>query len=138
MSYNIDLVFDPPNCPTCGRLFHVGRNLPGPTYNLSNLFDLALTGESWPNPEVTEGQAVLFGTPTVRPRGLRVLSGKRTGETLASIELALARLHDLSRTAEFVALEPDNKWGTLPDAISVLEQLLEATRENPGATWRIQ
>lgn len=128
-------------CPHCGRdsmrdTDSYNGELPEPTYNLTPIFDLALTGEPLPNPEVGEGAVVLLRTPTDRPRGLRVLSGRKLGDSIPMIEAALKRIAD--DPAPFRALEPDNGWGDLKDAVRVFARMLEAAREcNPEATWDI-
>ena len=128
MSYDIYL-----RCPCC----KVSPELPNPTYNLTGVFDLALTGEALPNPDVSEGQVVIFKAPTDRPRGLRILSGRRAEETITVLEEALARIQSPALEEAFSALLPANGWGTLPGAILVLEILLEESREHLGNVWEI-
>jgi len=129
-------------CPHCGRDSQregdsYQGQLPNPTYNLTPIFDLALTGEGLPNPEVAESSVVLFGAQTDRPRGLRVLSGRKVGDSIAMIDKALARI-DAQRAA-FVKLEPDNGWGTLAGAVEVFERMAAAAKEcNPDAVWEIR
>lgn len=122
MSYEIYL--SKPPCPTCGCC-GPEPECPDPTYNLTPIFDLALTGEPLPNPDVGECEAVLFGTPTDRPRGLRVLNGRRAADTVEQLRMALVQLHDPGKHAAFRKLEPYNGWGTLKDAVLVLKRLLE-------------
>ncbi len=127
MSY--DIYLRTPRCPTCGRSGDEVGDLPDPTYNLTAIFDLALTGEPLPNPEISEFSTVLLGEKPERPRGLRLLSGRKAKDTIAMIENALARLADPVWTERFVALEPPNKWGTLKDAVFVMQRLLDAAKE---------
>jgi hypothetical protein len=134
MSYDIYLNGIP--CDKCGHVPE-GPELPGPTYNLSQIFDLALTNESWPNPEIGEFGAVLLREKTDRPRGLRVLSGKKASDTEAMLALAVERMTDESKGDAFKALEPENGWGDLSGAIKVMRTLLSAAREYPDHTWEI-
>src|SRR5271166_4063749 len=113
MSY--DVYLQKPACPTCGHA-DPGPDLPDPTYNLTPIFDLALTGEEYPNPDVTEARVVLLGAKTERPRGLRVLSGKTGRETVDTLSEACRRLLDPALHDKFRLLEPPNKWGTLESA----------------------
>ena len=129
-------------CSHCGRDSQRSEDtysgdLPDPTYNLTPIFDLALTGEPLPNPTVGEAAVVLLGQKTERPRGLRVLSKRKMSETIPMIESALKRIAD--NPEPFRKLEPENGWGTLKDAIWVLTRLREAALEcNPEATWEIR
>jgi hypothetical protein len=135
MSYDVYLRGDSETCPTCGR------DAPGPedgwhpTYNLTPIFDRALTGEELPNPDVGEISVVLFRTKTDRPRGLRLLDGRIAGDTAEWLEKALRHLKDPANEATFRALEPENKWGVLENAISVMGELAEAAREWPKHKW---
>ena len=137
MSYDIDLEMDPSECPTCHRAFH-GPDLPNPTYNLTAIFDLALTGEPLPNPSVSEGSIVIFKAETDRPRGLRVLSGRKAKDTVAQLRQACNDLGDPAKNTTFKALEPSNGWGTLGSALTVMQKLLDAAKEFPEGVWRIQ
>ncbi len=137
MSYDIYLDAPEDRCQACGRE-HGSPDLPGPTYNLTPIFDLALTGEPLPNPNVSEGHVVLLRAATDRPRGLRVLSGRLAEDTVTRLESALAALNDPARDGEFRALEPENGWGTLRDARSVIDRMLDAAREYPKYRWRIR
>ena len=129
-------------CPHCGRDSSrsedsYGGELPEPTYNLTPIFDLALTGEGLPNPGVSEFSVVIFREKTDRPRGLRVLSGRKVGDTIGMLEAALKRISD--DPEPFRKLEPDNGWGTLKGAVQVLTRMRDAAREcNPEATWDIR
>ena len=134
MSYDIYLYG--PECPTCKHR-ESGPYLPNPTYNLSPIFDLAITGEPYPG-TVNEARVVLLGEETVRPWGLRGLFGRKAGDTVKELEVAVARLHDPKWRSRFIALEPSNKWGDLPDAVEVMETLLKAARECPEMTWEIR
>jgi hypothetical protein len=135
MSYDVDL--DRPECPTCKHSVR-GPTLPDPTYNLSPIFDFALTGESFPNASTSEGAVVLLGAPTDRPRGLRVLSGKTGQESLAMLQLACERLNDPKLEATFRALEPLNKWGTLEDAQEVMPKYRDAATKFPDHVWNVR
>lgn len=141
MSYDIE-IRSKHFCEHCGRDSRRAEDsyqgeLPGPTYNLTPIFDLALTGEPLPSPSVTEASVVLFRAKTDRPRGLRVLSGRKVGDSIAMLEVALKRIQD--DPEPFRKLEPDNGWGTLKDAVDVLTRMRDAAREcNPDATWDIR
>lgn len=129
-------------CSHCGRDSSRSEDsysgsLPEPTYNLTPIFDLALTGEDLPNPEVGEAAVVLFREKTDRPRGLRILSGRTLRDSIPMIEAALKRIR--ANQEPFLKLEPENKWGTLKDAIWVFDRMLEAARQcNPEAMWEIR
>lgn len=137
MSYDIDLIPPVAQCDTCKRSYDRVSG-PNPTYNLAGIFDLALTGEPLPNPDVSEGAVVLLNAKTARPRGLRLLNKRLANATLAQIDSALLRLKSPSLKAEFRALEPKNGWGTIADAIEVLGMLRELAQEYPDHTWAIQ
>lgn len=113
-------------------------DLPGPTYNLTPIFDLALTGEELPNPDISEAKVVLFKESTDRPRGLRLLSGRVAGETTTWLEKALGHLKNPAEQELFKKLEPSNGWGTLQCAIDVMEELLQASRSCPKHTWEVR
>lgn len=135
MSY--DIYLREPRCEACGR----GGGSPidhNPTYNLTPIFDLALTGEPMPNPDVSEAGVVLFGQQTDRPRGLRVLSGRKAADTMTALENGLRRLRDPDWAARFRALEPENRWGTHADAIKVFEYLIKDAKEYPEHVWEIR
>jgi hypothetical protein len=134
MSYDIYLRGE--KCDKCGHAPEE-PDLPNPTYNLTPIFDLALTGEPLPNADVPEGHVVLLGAKTDRPRGLRLLSGRKASDTKAMLANALARLRDPAWHDRFVALEPSNKWGDLKGAVRVLEKLAIAADEYPGNVWEI-
>lgn len=129
-------------CPHCGRDSIRAEDsyegdLPEPTYNLTPIFDLALTGEELPNENVSEFGVVILKEKTDRPRGLRVLSGRKVGETIDMLSVALQRIAD--DPERFRKLEPENKRGTLKDAVWVFERMRDAAREcNPEATWEIR
>lgn len=137
MSYDIYLHADPKVCSACGRSDDYGPDLPDPTYNLTPIFDLALTNEPLPNPEVGEAGVVLLRQATDRPRGLRVLSGRKAGETFKQLSAAVCAVSDPARTAEFRALEPDNGWGDLKGAREVLTRLRDAAEQYPHRVWEI-
>ena len=111
MSYDIYLRKLPSPCPTCGHEAPApAPDLPDPTYNLTPIFDLALTGEPLPNSNVSEAQ----------------------------IRVALEKLNDPAHRSAFRALEPSNGWGTTKDAIYVMERLLTAAMSYPDSTWEIR
>ena len=124
MSYDIYLRAAVKRCPACG-VVTPEPELPDPTYNLTPIFDLALT---WEDPPNYEG----------RPNGLRVLSGRKAEETADQIALALHRLQDPANEAKFRALEPPNKWGDLEGAREVMARLLSAANEYPHHIWEIR
>jgi hypothetical protein len=137
VSYDIYLrKFKDGKCPTCG-CEPAEPDLPNPTYNLTPIFDLALAWEDLPNPEVGEAAVVLLGEQTSRPRGLRLLSGKKAEETVKQIALALSRLCNPANEARFRDLEPPNKWGDLEGAQEVMGRLLSAAKEYPHHIWEI-
>lgn len=138
MSYDIYLKRQPSPCPTCGREGGDPEVEWGPTYNLTPIFDLALTGEPMPNPDVNEARVVLFHEKTDRPRGLRVLSGRRAGDTIEALRKAVGHLHDAAKEDAFQALAPSNGWGTLQDARDVMCGLLKLAHENPDCVWEIR
>ena len=135
MSYTVGLIPGPP-CPSCGRSDDKIYG-PDPTYNLTQIFDLALTGEDMPNPGVSEYESKLFKVPVDRSRGLEVLSGKVAKDTIASIELAIERMGDAAWRPRLKALEPDNGWGDLDGALRVMKKLLALAQEYPSYTWAI-
>jgi hypothetical protein len=134
MSYRIYLRSD--ECKTCGHVDE-GPMLPDPTYNLTEIFHLALTGDPMPNSETSEFDAVIFNAKTDSPRGLRVLNGKVASETEVTLRVALMRLRDPSRLDEFKKLEDPGGWGDIGGAIIVLEKLFVAAQENPNLKWVI-
>lgn len=136
MSYDIFLRAVSPVCPTCGHE-STGPDLPNPTYNLTAIFDLALTGDAFPNANVSEAAVVLLRRETDRPRGLRLLSGRKASETTALLQQALELLMDPALVADFRMLEPANRWGTLEDARTVVSQLLDAAQKHPNHVWDV-
>ena len=135
MSYSIHLVAQP--CPTCGSRAEPSF-CPDPTYNLTPIFDLALSGEGLPNPDVAEVSVVIFGQKTDRPRGLRLLNGRTARDTIPELDRAIERLADEGRRAEFVALEPENGWGTLRGATEVIRQLRQLADTYPNNRWDVR
>ena len=109
-----------------------------PTYNLTPIFDFALTGEPLPNPEVSEIGVVLFRHETERPRGLRVLSGRKAKDTIPMLENALKRMRDPDLVPKFRSLAAPNGWGTYEDGIKVFEYLLKDANAYPDNTWEIR
>lgn len=137
MSYDVYLKAQ--ICDKCGG--NAGPepySLPDPTYNLTPIFDLALTGEPLPNADTSEMQVVLFRAPTERPRGLRVLSGRKASDTTDQIRLALEAMRDPEKREQFLALQPENGWGDLPGAIEVMEKYHAAALEYPNNVWDIR
>jgi hypothetical protein len=135
MSY--DIFLRSPKCEHCGQ-YRSEPELPEPTYNLTPIFDFALSGEPLPSADVSESAVVLFGKKTVRPRGLRLLDDRLAKETMADINRARDRMLDPRLREQFIGLEPANKWGTLADAISVMCKLREAAEEYPDFKWDIR
>ena len=125
-------------CDKCGLTPDGPLYLPDPTYNLTPIFDLALTDEPMPNLDVNELESVVLNKPVDRLRGLRLLSGKKAADTLELFENALQRLRDPARQASFRALEPDNGWGDLRGASTVMELLQKAAIAYPNHIWEIQ
>ena len=133
-SYDIYLNGHP--CDKCGHS-PKGPELPNPTYNLSKIFDLALTGDTFPNPSVKEVEVILLDKATDRPRGLRMLCGKKAGDTENLLLNAVKRMETPSLQKKFKKLEPDNGWGSLEGAIKVMKELLKASQEYPDHVWEI-
>lgn len=116
-----------------------GRPEPlNPTYNLTPIFDLAITGEPLPSPEISEMAVVLFREKTDRPRGLRLLNDMKAKDSVKTIQNALGRLTDPELKEKFLSLEPSNKWGTVPDAIWVINKMLEYCERWPELYWDIR
>jgi len=137
MSYDIRLMGT--TCATCGREGREPDDLPDPTYNLTPIFDFALTGEErLPNGDITEMEVVIYSKPTDRPRGLRLLDGLSGKASLELLDKALQRFNDASLREKFVALEPPNHWGDLEGAIRVIGKLFAAASEFPSHVWRIR
>jgi len=135
MSYSIHLRAS--RCESCGREGPEPDHLPDPTYNLTPIFDLALTVEELPNPDVTEFEVVLLGKETYRPRGLRLLDGKKGRDTVNLLKGAWARMGDDDLREKFLALQPKNGWGDLPGAVKVMQVLYEAALLFPDNVWEI-
>lgn len=134
MSYDIKLLGKA--CESCGK---GGEDwyVIDPTYNLTAIFDAALTGEDLPNPDVSEFQTVILREPTSRPRGLRLLNECRAEDTVEWLRKALGRLEDPEKQEAFKKLEPPNGWGTLPGAVEVVKELIAAALECPDRVWDI-
>lgn len=140
MSYDVYL-----NCPTCKHNPIEGIN---PTYNLTPIFDFALTGEDCPNPDVAEGQSVVLKAKTDRPRGLRaktdrprglrVLNGRKAGDTLIMIDNALKRLRDPELRDKFDDMLPTNGWGSFDGAVSTFKEMRAMAEEYPNSIWEIR
>ena len=130
MSYDIDLI-----CEHCNN----SAFRTDPTYNLTPLFDLALTGEPLPNEDVSEMEVVVFGENTDRPRGLRLLNQRRADASVSILRKALGHLRDPAKRDAFECLaKPNNGWGTHEQAIEVVERLITAAEEHPTLIWRIR
>lgn len=134
MSYDLYLRSAP--CDHCKRPGEE-PDLPNPTYNLSPIFDFALTGEDFPDPGTTEAAVVLFREKTERPRGLRVLTGLTGAASLSMLNAALDRMADERLAERFAALEPENGWGTMDGARQVMRELKQAAEDHPGNTWDV-
>lgn len=137
MSYDIYLRATAKKCETCGHIDNAEPDLPEPTYNLTPIFDRALTGEDLPNLDISEGAVVLLGKKTDRPRGLRLLSGKHAKDTIGWLRKAVEHLNDPAQKAAFKALEPSNGWGDLEGAKKVMAKLLSAAEEYPENVWEV-
>lgn len=135
MSY--DIYLNGRKCDLCGSA-NSGPELPNPTYNLTPIFDLALTGEPLPSAEVSEVGVVLFREETSRPRGLRLLAKTTGADSIPMIAAAIQRLNDPEWRPRFLELEPTNRWGDLPGAIRVMEELLRAAEEYPTNEWDVR
>lgn len=137
MSY--DTYLHPPKkiCEHCKREFETVSG-PDPTYNLTPIFDLALTGEDdLPDKDVSEGEVVLLGRKTMRPRGLRLLDGKLAKDTIEMLDKAIERLEDPSLLPKFRALEPANKWGDLDGAVYVVKKLRTLAGDHLDHRWEV-
>jgi len=135
MSY--DIYLESPVCPECGNK-GFEPELPNPTYNLTPIFDFALTGEGLPNPETNEAAVVLLRKETDRPRGLRLLNTMSGKESEAVLAAAEHRLHDPALESQFQSMVPSNGWGTLEGAREVVRRLRESAHRYPNHTWRVQ
>jgi hypothetical protein len=134
VSYTISLTGK--SCPTCGHLGDA-PDCPDPTYNLTPIFDFALTGEGLPNADVNEAGVVLFGKKTDRPRGLRLLDGKTGAESLALLNAALRRCADEKLRPHFISLNPPNGWGDFDGAVYVFNRLKGNAEAYPTHVWRV-
>lgn len=134
MSYDIYLNSKP--CPMCANVKKAGEGL-HPTYNLTPIFDFAITGEPLPNRDTTEGQVVVLHAKTDRPRGLRILHEQTAADTIRPLENALARMKDPALHEEFRKLEPSNGWGSADGARKVLATMLGLARQHPEFVWSI-
>lgn len=134
MSYDIYLEAKP--CDHCGAA-KPEPDLPNPTYNLTPIFDLALTGEDLPNAATGEVAVVLLGAATDRPRGLRLLNGKTGTESMAMLNAALDRMADERLRDQFLELQPKNGWGDFDGARRTMNELRHAANEYPLNVWRV-
>lgn len=135
MSYDVYLRSE--KCPACGHYGPEPDKL-DPTYNLTPIFHLALTGEEIPNGNITEFEAVVLRKEVDKPRGLRVLNGKTGKESAEMLSDALRRMRGEALHAKFIELEPDNGWGDLPGSIRVIERMLGYAMDYPNNVWFIQ
>ncbi len=135
MSYDIWLESKP--CEHCARRGSE-PDCPDPTYNLTPIFHFALTGEDQPSPEVGIFEEVVLHKPTAAPRGLRVLTGKTGTESLPLLGDAIVRLCAPAHREHLLKLEPENRWGTLEDAVTVLQRLATLANEYPDNVWRVR
>ncbi len=135
MSYDIDL--KAPVCDKCGKCGDEPE-CPDPTYNLTPIFHFALMGEDQPSPGVSNFEEVVLHKPTERPRGLRVLNGKTGRESQSMLALAMERLLNVNNREKLLAFEPENKWGTLDDAMYVMQRLATLAIDYPDNVWRVQ
>lgn len=133
MSYDIDLIKE--RCPTCGHEARV-YDLPNPTYNLTPIFHMALTGLPMPNEDISEGAVVLFKAETDSPRGLRVLNGVKATDSMQQINRALIAIEE--NPSLYRKMEPANRWGTLEDAVHVLAKMRQAAKDYPDYVWCIR
>jgi hypothetical protein len=139
MGYDIYLRNNQPACITCGhKPDETGPTLPEPTYNLTPIFDAALTGETLTNPSISEAMVVLLGVKTDRPRGLRLLNGHKGKDTVEWLEKVLGHLSNPEERDKFIALEPTNGWGTLDGATKTIQRLIEAARDYPENVWEVR
>jgi hypothetical protein len=127
VSYEIRL--RAPTCPTCGHNRSYPRELPDPTYNLTPVFDLALTGERLPFEALRANGRI---------PGLHRLDGRAASDTLAELRAAVKRIDDPEWAQHFRARAPENGWGTVSGAAEVLRQLLEAAEREPELLWDIR
>lgn len=114
-----------------------GEECMEPTYNLTPIFDLALTGGPLPNPELSEGDVVVMRKPTTRPRGLRLLSSKTGAEALPMLNEACKRIADPAMAEAFNNLAPANGWGDLDGAKKVLRSYRVLCEECPANVWEV-
>lgn len=136
MSYDIDL--EAAACAACGVTPNAPY-CPDPTYNLARIFHLALTGDRVPESTAgTLADVVLGGHREREAFGLELLTGKTGAESLAMLDAAIERLADERMRGAFVALEPDNKWGTVDDGLIVIRKLRELAAEHFKHTWRVR
>jgi hypothetical protein len=128
MSYDVYLRGGP--CTHCG-LSPPEPDLPDPTYNLGPIFTLALTGRY--DPKDYEGE-----THEKKPYSLHTLNGRKAKETFEELRAAVKRLEDPALSEQFRKLEPENKWGTLEDALEVMKTYLTASAHYPDFTWEVR
>lgn len=86
---------------------------------------------------MTEYEVVVLGKKTDRPRGLRLLDGKKDRDTTGLLMAALDRMGDDWLSEEFLVLQPENGWGDLTGAIQVMRCLYEGALEYPDNVWDI-
>jgi hypothetical protein len=54
------------------------------------------------------------------------------------LDNAITRLTDEKLREHFVALEPENKWGTVPDALWVMKKLRKLADDYPESVWEVR
>ena len=106
MSYDIRLVID-----TGGEFPASVTETQSPTYNLSEMFKLAL------------------GKP------IRELDGQLASDVIPVLRTAIAAMED--KPATFNKLNPPNGWGDYGGALNSLRWLLEQCLQHPKATVQI-
>ena len=138
MSYTTRLRPPKPHCEACGSWIEDVTG-PDPTYNLSPIFHLALTGETETANSIDEVRTVLFGPRLERPWGLRVLDEKTGRDSLELLTpAAWVRMADPALRPAFLKLQPENGWGTFEGAIKVILQMETLAKQFPGHVWWIR
>ena len=106
MSYDIRLVID-----TGGEFPASVTETNSPTYNLSEMFNLAL------------------GRP------IRELDGQLASDVIPVLRTAIAAMED--KPEKFKKLNPANGWGSYSGALDSLRWLLEQCLQHPKSTVKI-
>lgn len=84
------------------------------TYNCGPMFRRALGGE-----------------------GISGLDGKRCGDLVPLLRGAVRHIADADNAAEYVAMNPPNKWGSHESATQFLRAILATCEAHPAATIRV-